>query len=285
MKKIIIATFGTMIMLMLVGCNGTSNPASVTGSEGTDQEEISEIIEQEMAEYFETDLALGEGSGLSKSAEEIETDGWFREITSRSLHVDVEFPGDGTAFVTATAQVEGILNLVVKDSSVTTIYEKPFADTITRYALFKRLPAEEPRPPYRRWYLDSISFADVVSTPVNSVDILSVSVENLSSGYMQVFDDPAALLDRETEVPDFQPGEEVELVITAASADLYAFLHTGRSRIPMTNNGDGTYSGVYTVGNQVGPRFAAVDLLTGGTLYDTEAPYDANAWGCLYRIR
>jgi hypothetical protein len=238
-----------------------------------------------MAGYFDTELVVGEGSGSGKTAEEIETDRWYREITSRSLHVDVDFPGDGTAFVTVTAEVEGILNLVVKDSSVTTTHEKPFADTITRYALFKRLPSEEPRPPYRRWYLDSISFADVVSTPVNSVDILSVSVENLSSGYMQVFDDPAALLDRETEVPDFEPGEDVELVITAASAELHAFLHTGRKRIPMTNNGDGTYSGVYTVSSERGPRFAAVDLLTDGTLFDTESSYDANAWGCLYRVR
>ena len=275
-------------LVFFAGCNGASNPASSGPSDLSDEEEISQIIEEEMSDYFNSDVVNDEpeDGSMMKTAEEIETDRWRRIVANRSLEMNIQFPGDGSAEVTAVRYVEGTLVLVDEiDSVTTTIYEKSFADTITRYALFRRNAAPDPRPPYRRWYLEAVSFCDIVSTPVNSVEILSVTVENLSSGYTRIYEDPAALLDRETEIPEFNPGDPVELTVEANGAGLLGFLHTRSNRLEMTDNGDGTYSGIYTTPSTPGAFSAAVDLLTEDTIFDDVADYDGNAWGIVYRVQ
>ena len=47
----------------------------------------------------------------------------------------------------------------------------------------------------------------------------------------------------------------------------------------MTNNGDGTFSGRMPVFGGRGPGHFVVDVLSNGSLYDDEAPYDNLAWG------
>ncbi len=274
-------------LFLFAGCNGSNNPASPGSSALSDEEEINEIVAQEMADYFISDFLDSETDGAaSKSADPIGTDRWRREITGRSGNLNIEYPGDGSAEIVWNGYIEGNLHLVDFVDSLTTVeYQKPFADSITRRAVMRRRDAADPRPPYRRWYLESISMGEAVSQPVNTVEITSLEVANLNSGYTQSYSDPYALLDRETEIPEFSPGEEVEVVVTAGSTDLYAYLHTNRHRLEMTNNGDGTYSGTYIVPSRLGAHYVAIDLLTEETNMDDLADYDGNAWATHYRVQ
>lgn len=274
-------------LFLCVGCNGSSNPASPGGTSLSDEEEINEIVEQEMAEYFISDFLDSETDGsVNKSTDAIGTDRWWRTINGRSGNLSIEYPGDGTAEIEWSGYIEGNLHLVDLVDSLTTIeYQKPFADSITRRAVMRRRTAADPRPPYRRWYLESVSMGEAVSQPVNSVEITSLEITNLASGFSQTYTDPYALLDRETEIPEFNPGEEVEVVVTAGSTELLAFLHTNRVRLEMTNNGDGTYSGTYFVPSRIGAHYVAIDLLTEETILDDSADYDGNAWATHYRVQ
>jgi len=287
MERKLIGILLAMGLVFWAGCNGTSNPASPGSSELGDEEEIRDIMDEEMAEYFEEELLADDEDGglLGKAADAIETDRWVRTVTSKELDVNIHFPGDGSAEVAAVAYLEGILRLVVEDSLVTMIYQKSFADTVKRSAVFRRNAARDPWPPYRRWFLESISIAEIVSTPVNTVEILSVSVENLTTGFTQSYSDPSALLDRETEIIEVSPGDEIELTVEGNGAGLLAFLHVRGGRIEMTDNGDGTYTGVYTIGNGFGARRAAVELLTEDTIFDDAADYDARGWALFYRVQ
>ncbi len=275
------------VLFLFAGCNGSSNPAAPATEPLSDEEEINQIMEEEMSEYFTSDfLASDETSASNKTSDAIDTDRWHRRIEERSGNVNIEFPGDGTAEVVVRTYVQGTLFLVDEIDSFTTVeYQKPFADSIVRRAVMRRLPMQENRPPHRRWYLESVSMGEAVSQPASSVSITSVEVTNLTSGYNEVWTDPYALMDRETEIPLFDAGDEIEVVVTTGSSGLLGFLHVDHHRLEMTDNGDGTYSGTWVVPERSGPHTAAFDMLTSGTILDNNEAYDGNAWAAHYRVQ
>ena len=274
-------------IVLLAGCNGSSNPASPGSQPLSDEGEINEIIAQEMSDYFVSDFLDSEtDDSPNKTSDAIGTDRWRRQIVERSGNLNIEFTGNNIAEIEWRVYLDGDLHLVDFIDSLTTVrYQKPFADSVTRRAVMRRRDAADPRPPYRRWYLESVSMGEAVSEPVNSVAITSIEVTNLSSGFSRIYTDPYALLDRETDIPVFGADEEVEVTVTAGSAGLLAFLHTDRARLQMIDNGDGTYAGVYIVPARPGAHYVAVDLLAEDTIMDNSADYDGNAWATHYRVQ
>lgn len=271
-------------LVAIFGCNEGNSPTSPATDSLSDTDEIEAILTEEMADYFADDFLEGESDEANKSAEAIEADRWRRIVEKRSGSVAIDFPGDGTAFVTIKRYLEGTLWIADRvDSISTTIYEKPFADSITRYAKLTRRAADT-RPPFRRWSVDQISLAEAVSEPVNSVNILSATLKNTETGIAYSYTDPAALLDREIDIPVFESGDEIEVTVDAGRSDLLAFLHTGRHRLPLAGNGDGTYSGSFTVPSHSGVFQAGFDLMTEGTLLDDVMSYDNRGWATLYRV-
>jgi hypothetical protein len=53
-------------------------------------------------------------------------------------------------------------------------------------------------------------------------------------------------------------------------------------RIPLESNDDGTFSGTFRTDAGPGVRHLVVDVLSHGSLYDSEEAYDNVAWGIPY---
>ncbi len=75
---------------------------------------------------------------------------------------------------------------------------------------------------------------------------------------------------------------EIEVTVETGESAYLAFLHVNHRGIEMTNNGDGTYSGIYAVSDIPGRMHVAVGVLTEETLMNDDADYDGNAWAIHY---
>ena len=108
----------------------------------------------------------------------------------------------------------------------------------------------------------------------------------LQSGDVDVTVDNVTDLVRIAEITRLPTGAEVEITASTGDATDSVFLHLrhARRRLELTSNGDGTFSGTYMTGGPRGPRHFVVDVLSEGTLYDDEAPYDNIAWGIPYAL-
>jgi hypothetical protein len=65
---------------------------------------------------------------------------------------------------------------------------------------------------------------------------------------------------------------------TTKAADDVVVFYVGAHRIRFQNNGDDTYSLVWTTTATDGVRHFGVNALSHGTLFDDQAPYDSQAW-------
>jgi hypothetical protein len=77
---------------------------------------------------------------------------------------------------------------------------------------------------------------------------------------------------------------DVALTVDTGDATDAVFLHLrhlGR-RVQLEGQGDGTFSGTFRTAGRPGPHHLGIDVLSHGSIYDSEEAYDNVAWGIPY---
>lgn len=284
-----LTAFGLLAVLgLLPGCfNSDSSPAGTDGT-ATDPEEqaaIESVVFEEMGEYADPDVRYYDDGGDTPPLAPINTHAWRRQLLSldKTIQITITKPNEGpaTADVTVTCDATGLLHLWACGDSCLNHYTKDFADTGVRSLYFEK--TRQPTVvPHRGWRLVAMSGvlieSDACTRTINSVRVQAGAVDETITNVTDLV--------RLEDVLRLPAGTEVTVTVDTGDATDHVFLHRrhARMRFELTNNGDGTFTGVYMTGDRPGPRHAAIDVLSDGTLMDDELPYDNTAWGMAYVI-
>jgi hypothetical protein len=183
-----------------------------------------------------------------------------------------------TAVVTVHKRLSGWFNIVAGDptgeGSPTEghLVRKPLVDHWVRRILLKRvdLMSSARRP----WRVAATSGVRITSRD-DTTHIQSVRVQ--SGDLDTTISEPLAFW-RLRRILKLAPNAEVTLTATTRRDDDVVVFYAGDRRTRFRNNGDGTYTLVWTVPALAGVRHLGVNALSHGTLYDDAAPYDSQAW-------
>lgn len=277
----------SLLALALAGCGDSvtmSDPSEVG-----DEETIRQLTEEdgffELPVYDQEELELPEGESGGRG--EISPLTFWREITDivteREVVIDHEA---GTADVTVTRDVWG--SLVVVDWDMVE-YEKPMHHSGVRYAHYERDldwvppmgPPDSPGSQGRRpWVLTAVSGvlaqSDTLTVSISSIHIQSATVDTLIT-------DPLALMAVPDAIMTFEVGEEVAVTVTATPSDALLFLNTPRYRTAFTPDGQGVYTGTWTVRSR-GHHVACVQAIARASIFDSDYPDDTEIWGIPYDV-
>jgi hypothetical protein len=266
---------------LLSGCfNSDTGPSSETAE---DQAAIqAALIEDEDAtEYSSVDLFSYADPADGPSAAPIATVRWRREVQEviRNSRIVVERTDTGaTADVFVTGQVLGLLHLWADEGDAFALYDKDFANDGARHMVFVR---ERVSDRHRGWRLAALSGVELPS-PRTTRNINSVRVQ--AGDVDETITDVTQLV-RVQDLIQLPADAAAEITVDTGDASDAVFLHFRRlHRTEMTNNGDGTFSARMPVSGGRGPAHFVVDVLSDGTLYDDEAPYDNLAWGIPFLV-
>ncbi|HET7296352.1 MAG TPA: hypothetical protein VFI66_04375 [Gemmatimonadales bacterium] len=209
-------------------------------------------------------------------------------------HRDVTIQGD-------TARVEHDLTfdgLFLVDTSADGTFDpsaKPLADRMTQQAVLVRDDAWP-----HGWRVVALSPQDwtVVDPSRQTVAVTDVQVYRNDTLLVEVTD-PTALLDVTSRIPRFRLGDTVRVVAAVTNTTgsgftpaTFAFLHvrhadrfgTAWRRLPMVDNGDGTFARSWIVRRTGIDRFAVDALDTATLLLGTPDNYRANEVAIPYRV-
>jgi len=289
------AVFAPAILLLTAGCG---DKAVSPDSGLTDQAEIDQIIGSEEAEIFgapfftqeEGEIFAGSGEMGGIDLAPGDDQRWRRFIDSRVVTITHESLEDGVILATWEAVYAGKLYIIElnTENGTRVVTEKDIEGTFRRQARFVRHERnEETRMlwPQRRWHLDAVSLGLAESRPVLTVGIESITMTNLDSGFSRTYDDPLALLDVQTEIPYFQPGEHVVVEVTVTDPSVFVYMHHNRHRVPMRSAEEGVFTSEFIVPDLRMRHQVVFDVLDDATLLDPEGPYDSIAWGIIYGVR
>ena len=265
--------------LAVSGCLNVND--SSTEPVGSDEEGIQNVIFEEMNEYADTDVRwYDEGSDIPNAP--VTTHRWRRELLNfdRNVVIEIDRP-DGevpTAFVTMTGEATGLLHLWACEADDLVHYAKDFDDTGTRSMMFRRVrQADRPTDRHRGWKLIAISGVEIASAGttrnINSVRIQTGDIDETITGVRD--------LTRLGDLLDLPMDVDVTVTVDTGDATDAVFLHRRHRerRTQLESNDDGTFSGVFHTGGRPGPRHIAIDVLSNGSIYDSEEAYDNRAWG------
>lgn len=271
---------------LLSGCLNSDNAPSAPGDTASpeDQSAIQTVMQQDVdaAEYSAVDLFTYSDPATGASAAPIATARWRREPQdfTRSARILIQQSAGerATANVFASGDVIGLLHLWTDEGDSFAHVTKDFEDTSKLHMVFQR---ERERDRNRGWHLMALSGVDIASPNttrhINSVRVQWGDVDNTITDITQL-----------VRVPDLMQlaGDAVaEVTVDTGDATDHVFLHVRRElRLEMHNNGDGTFSARMPVLSRRGPGHFVVDVLSDGTLYDDEAPYDNAAWGIPFLV-
>jgi len=209
-------------------------------------------------------------------------------------HRDVTIRND-SAFVEHDVTFEG---LFLADTSADGVFNptaKPLADQMTQHAVLVR---DDTRP--HGWRVVALSPQDwtVVDPSRQTVAVTDVQVYRNDTLLVEVTD-PSAPFDVASRIPRFRMGDTVKVVAAVTNGTgsgstpaSFVFLHvrhadrfgTSWRRVPMVDNGDGTYQRSWIVRRTGIDRFV-VDALDSATLLlGTADNYRANEIAIPYRI-
>ncbi|PYP01310.1 MAG: hypothetical protein DMD61_01730 [Gemmatimonadetes bacterium] len=209
-------------------------------------------------------------------------------------HRDVTIQGD-TARVEHDITFNGIFLVDTSADGVFDPTSKPLADRMTQHAVLVR---DASRP--HAWRVVELSPQDwtVVDPSRQTVTVTDVKVYRNDTLLVEVTD-PTALLDVTNRIPRFHLGDTVKVVAAVTNTTgsgftpgSFVFLHVRHAsvlnttwrRVPMVDNGDGTYQRTW-IARQTGIDRFVVDALDSATLLlGTADNYRTNEVGIPYRI-
>jgi len=278
-----------LLLALVTGCSKSSNvvaPTSSSGSSGPDQAQVQDAMDRH-PEMVDDGIYGTEGSVSIASNAPIGADAaitpltYWRTITKIDRQLEFAFTDPDTTGAPTTAVVtvhrflSGEFNILTGDvpvDSTRTVIHKPLHDHWVRRLLFKRVP--ETTDPDVRWRLAAISGVKVTSRGATTL-ITSLRVQ--SGPLDTTLTDPLAF-HRLRRILRLEPNAQVTLTVTTSRNDDIVVLHHRDKRFRFHNNGDNTYTGVWTVGAADGLQHFGVNALSRGTLYDDSAPYDSQSW-------
>lgn len=271
-------------VLFLPGCFESDTSPTDDGAAVTDQEAIEYVVLDEQAALADPDFLVFDDPSDGAPAP-IATSAWRRELLSvdRTVQVTIDHP-DGeppTADVKVSCDLSGILHLWVRASDDPVQFQKDFADHGVRSAVLRR--EREPRGMrHCGWQIVALSGV-LLESPGTTRNIESVHIQ--ARGVDETITNVTDVV-RLGNLLSLPADSEAIITVKTGDASDQVFLHlrNRHARIPLTSNGDGTFTGRFMTGSERGPRHLGVDVLSEGTLFDDVAPYDNIAWGILYRV-
>lgn len=280
---------------LLAGCsnNKSTNPvptsstgdqAAITGTLATLPDFMSDGV---FDTFTQTNLSrsLRGGSAVTESpTAALDPFYFWRSIVLRTPTFEFVFSDTDTtglpttAVVTLRRHLVGAFNIVPRDPNNPqlpdnqSVVRKPLDDLWLRRFLLKRVRLSQDTE--ARWRLAAATPVDVTSKDATS-QITSVRLQTATKD--TTLTDPTVFIHLR-QVLRFDSTDSVTVTVTTPRTDDVVLLYNPGRRVPLKNNGDGTYTGGFRVGLFDGWRHFAVNALSHGTLFDDTAPYDSKAW-------
>ena len=192
------------------------------------------------------------------------------------------------AIATVRKTLRGSFVIVAGDSgggsdSTRRVIRKPLLDHWTRRLLLVRVQreaAEQTDGGSRSvWRVAATSGVNVRSDlPTDRDAHAHIESIRIQSGALDTTIADASQLFRLRNLLRVEAGAQVTLTVTTTRNDDIVFLMARWSRFRLASNGDGTYTGTWTVPGDGGVRHFGVNALSRSTLWDDTAPYDSHAW-------
>jgi hypothetical protein len=275
------------VAVALPGCfQSDSSPASASDAASVEEAAIQSVISGEEGELTDPDVMYYDDGADGPAGAPIATQAWWRELLDMNKTVVIDMQrSDGdfaSASVSVTAEATGLLHLVLGDADTRAELTKDFHDTGARSLYFERVRTELDHRPNRGWHLVALSGVSIAS-PGTTRTIHSV---RLQAGDVDETITDVTPLVRVVDLLTLPAQTQVTVTVDTGDATDHVYLHRRllRKRIELVNNGDGTFSGGFMTGNTARARHIAIDVLSDGTLYDDQAPYDNVAWGIPYHV-
>ena len=296
-----------LIGLTAVACNDGTAPAS-------DQAQVLAAEAEQLGAMVDTDFGVAGAATTSASTEPAASSpasagtasgadtaptfwGRLRVVPGGPrpiYHRDVTIQGD-TAKAEHDITFNGILLVDTSADGVFNPTSKPLADRMTQQAVLVR---DTSRP--HGWRVVELSPQDwtMVDPSRQTVAVTDVKVYRNDTLLVEVTD-PSALFDVTNRIPRFHVGDTVKVVAAVANTTgsgftpgSFVFLHVRHAsrlsttwrRVPMVDNGDGTWQRTW-IASQTGIDRFIVDALDSATLLlGTADNYRTNEVGIPYRI-
>lgn len=308
MRHTIELTLATALVgLAAVACNDGTAPAS-------DQAQVLAAEAEQLGAMVDTDFGVAGAAATSASTEPAASSpasagtasagdtaptfwGRLRVVPGGPrpiYHRDVTIQGD-TAKVEHDITFNGIFLVDTSADGVFNPTSKPLVDRMTQQAVLVR---DASRP--HGWRVVELSPQDwtVVDPSRQTVAVTDVKVYRNDTLLVEVTD-PSALFDVTNRIPRFDVGDTVRVVAAVTNTTgsgftpgSFLFLHvrhasrlsTAWHRVPMVDNGDGTWQRTW-IASQTGIDRFIVDALDSATLLlGTADNYRTNEVGIPYRI-
>lgn len=294
------------IISFFIGCQ---DETTVEPTVDTDQAALEKMV-QEDSSLSSFDYNYNE-EGLETFLGKVNTEiypfkvGQKMRLVSSNLNIDFQ---DSIAYGHLTLNFEGTLFIAATyDSNGTepdTVIEKPFAATITRNLIFKRI-ARSPNP-YRNWILAAISLPEGGTPEPRHIDMLKLTAY-FENGDTLVIDSPNDYYLRRgwgwwKQIPLLRVGESVTIRVEVYSEfeeNDYVTLTYGANRWvkhrakkifdleSITPSGNGwlkVYVQTYTTHQWPGFYHAVINAMPRQVIHDDAAPVEAEAWGIPYFV-
>ncbi len=297
MKKLLLLALLALATGSLTGCGKSADsltPTSDAGASAADQAEVAAAVAAS-PEYTDEDVHASSMEMALQDAPEgaltaIRPLRWWRSIDDVSRRIETEWAQPDSngrptmAFVTIHKRLVGELHIVygaVSDTDTTVArVDKPLDDRwVRRLALQRKRVNEDSTRSV--WRVVGTSGVEVKSEPVTS-DIQSI---RLQAGAVDTTITDPLQLHRLRHLIFVDPSTPLRLTVTTSRADDTVLLYRHDLRRRFQNNGDGTYTLEWTTGDFGGLRHFGVNVLSHGTLFDDQAPYDSNAWILPFAVR
>ena len=287
-----------LLLVVFAGCSKSPGVlAPDPGGGSADRSEVeAEVARQaalvedgfsESADQTPVDQS-GSNGGVATTAE-VRPVYFWRHIRDVDRFFEIAFADtDSTgrptrAVVTVHKIFRGSFNIVPADSNGQPdrehVIHKPLVDHWVRRVLLRRMPIEGSDRPV--WRIVACSGVEITSRDAQT-NILRVRVQTRDQD--TTFTDPLAF-QRLRAITRLEPGEAVALTVTTLTADDVVLLYAREHRLRFHNNGDHTYSAVWTAPEPRGLYHLGLNALSHGTLFDSEAPYDSKAWILPYVVK
>jgi hypothetical protein len=293
-----------LVLIGAAACSDTTSPA-------TDQTDVIASIADQFGAQMDTNFGV-EGGATSDAAPTPAMPANLFAITTADTAVlpafwgrlrivpggpkpildrNVVIQGD-TAKVTQTISFQGLFLVDTTKDSVFNPSSKPLAEGMTQSAVLVR-DASMPH----RWRAVSLTLQNWLPT---SASVRTVAVTQITvkvNGITTITADTPDSLYTVGHVLHLHVGDTVSVTASVTNSDTtyspttFAFLHVHHAfndlfwhRVPMANNGNGTFSRTWIVRRTGVDRFI-VDAINAAALErGTLNNYDANEWGIPYRI-
>ncbi|MDD5530844.1 MAG: hypothetical protein PHX21_12575 [bacterium] len=289
-KKILTLGLSLVFVFGIIGC-GKEKPVDEQAADKVAVEDMvraSAWFQSDASQTDNTDTTTQKGKGNNI----IGTPLWGRAVadTGNHLNISISVTGD-SAYVEWTLDREGLFVIlgqeeVVGDSGLDTIgiwppCTKSLSETSKMYGVFKRTGSRSST--NRGWTLRKISGVSGYSNIKHTVRIDSMRIQCKTYPDTVLTNPSGYLFDMENAL-NFAPAESITITLYTNTSNAEAYLHLWPEwlvRIPMKNNGDGTFTNEQKWCIPFLPqitRFAWFDLIGKSTIHDTQDSYDYDGW-------